>query len=193
MAESLADAKEILSVVEQTGKDYVIMQNRRFLKPIRAIQNFLQSRKIGTVGSIHADFFLGPHFGGFREVMDHPLILDMAIHTFDQARLMIGADPVSVYCQEYNPPGSWYKGNASAVCIFEMSNGSLFSYRGSWCAVGLNTSWESDWRITGSRGSVQWDGTNQPICEIVDESKSTDFLNEVTSVEIPVLWNGQEG
>lgn len=193
MAETIEDAKEILTVVEETGMRHAVMQNRRYLKHVRALQHILHAGEIGTVGSIHADFFLGPHFGGFRDVMDHPLILDMAIHTFDQARFMIGADPVSVYCQEYNPPGSWYKGNASAVCIFEMSNGSLFSYRGSWCAEGLNTSWESDWRITGSMGSVRWNGTDRPICEIVDQSKSTDFINSITSVEIPDIWEGQEG
>jgi predicted dehydrogenase len=91
-----------------------VMQNHRYLKKIHTI---------GTVGSVHADFFLVPHFGGFRDLMDSPLILDMAIHTFDQARLITEANPVSVYCHEFNPPGSWYKGNASVICIFEMSDG----------------------------------------------------------------------
>ena len=50
--------------------------------------------------------------------MPHVLLLEMAIHTFDAARLILGADPVSVYCKEWNPPGSWYKQNASAVAIF---------------------------------------------------------------------------
>ena len=39
---------------------------------------------------VHADFFVAPHFGGFREEMDHVLLLDMAIHTFDAARYMTG-------------------------------------------------------------------------------------------------------
>lgn len=192
MAESMQDAREILDVVKTTGKRYSVMQNRRYLKGVRAIQNFLQSEQIGTVGSIHADFFLGPHFDGFRDVMDHPLILDMAIHTFDQARFLIGADPISVYCQEYNPPGSWYKGNSSAVAIFEMSDGSIFSYRGSWSAEGLNTSWESDWRITGDKGSIKWNGTNKPICEVVDQMKPADFFNSVKKIDIPDIWSGQE-
>lgn len=89
--------------------------------------------------------------------MDHPLIVDMAIHTFDQARFISGTDPISVYCHEYNPPGSWYKGNAAAICIFEMSDGSVFTYRGSWAAEGQNTSWESAWRVTGSEGTALWD------------------------------------
>src|SRR5581483_10997567 len=141
--------KEVLRVAQKTGNTYSVMQNRRYLKQIRAFRDLLASEAIGTVGSIHADFFLGPHFGGFRDAMESPLIVDMAIHTFDQARFITGADPASVYCHEFNPPGSWYEGNASAICIFEMSDGSVFSYRGSWCAEGLNTSWESDWRVTG--------------------------------------------
>lgn len=193
MAESLADAKEVIKSAQQYGKTYAVMQNRRYLKEIRAFQNLLSNNAIGTVGSIHADFFLGPHFGGFRDLMDSPLILDMAIHTFDQARFITGADPVSVYCHEYNPPGSWYKGNASAICIFEMSNGIVFSYRGSWCAEGISTSWEADWRVTGSKGSVRWDGTSLPICEVMDESKPRDFISPVKAINVQSTWEGKEG
>lgn len=193
MAESLRDAQEILAVVQETGKQYAVMQNRRFIKPIRSLKHFLAADHIGKIGSIHANFFLGPHFGGFRDEMDHPLILDMAIHTFDQARFMIQAEPVSVYCHEYNPPGSWYQGNASAVCIFEMSNGTVFTYNGSWCAEGLQTSWESSWRITGSKGSVTWNGFDDLSCEVVDESKPTEFFNSYKQVAIPNVWEGQEG
>lgn len=51
--------------------------------------------------------------------MDHPLIVDMAIHPFDQARFICGTDQASVYCHEYNPLGYWYNGNVSAICILK--------------------------------------------------------------------------
>ncbi len=111
--------------------------------------------------------FIGAHFGGFRDAMASPLLLDMAIHTFDQARLITGAVPVSVYCHEFNPKGSWYAGNAAAICIFEMSDGSVFNYRGSWCAEGAPTSWEAEWRIVGDQGTAIWDGHNPPYAEVV--------------------------
>lgn len=193
MAESMEDAKEIVRVAKETGKRYAVMQNRRYLKQIRALRDLVASGTIGQVGSIHADFFLGPHFGGFRDAMESPLIVDMAIHTFDQARFISGADPVSVYCHEYNPPGSWYQGNASAVCIFEMSDGSVFTYRGSWCAEGFPTSWEADWRIIGSRGTARWDGHSMPAAEIVDESAAPGFIRAVRRVEASTAWNGREG
>lgn len=193
MAESIEDALAILKVSRQTGNKYSVMQNRRYIKEIRALRHGITCGTIGTLTSVHANFFIGAHFGGFRDVMDHPLILDMAIHTFDQARFISGANPVSVYCHEYNPMGSWYKGNASAVCIFEMSDGSVFTYNGSWCAEGMNTSWDSDWRIIGTEGSIFWNGVSPPMCEIIDKDKELGFINPMKKIELPCHWEGREG
>src|SRR5690554_3094062 len=180
MASSIEDAREILLAAEASGRFYAVMQNRRFLNQIRAYRNMIQEGTIGKPGFIAADFFIGAHFGGFRDTMESPLILDMAIHTFDQARVITGADPVSVYCHEFNPAGSWYEGNASAICIFEMSDGSVFNYRGSWCAEGVRTSWESSWRVNGTKGTAIWDGTEAPYCEVVIPTEEQQFLNEFT-------------
>ena len=108
--------------------------------------------------ALHADFFIGAHFGGFRDVMQNVLLLDMAIHTFDAARFMSGRDAVAVYCHESNPRGSWYRHGAAANAIFELEDEVSFTYRGSWAAEGANTSWESQWRIVGTRGTILWDG-----------------------------------
>jgi len=193
MAESMEDARELLELTRATGRRYAVMQNRRYHRHIRAVRDAAAEGAIGSVGSLHADFFLGPHFGGFRELMDSPLVVDMAIHTFDQARFMSGADPVSVYCHEYNPPGSWYRGHASAICIFEMSDGSVFSYRGSWCAEGFPTSWEADWRMTGSRGTIRWDGREAPRSQTVEQEQPGQFLQPAVERELPLRWDGREG
>ncbi|UKS29158.1 Gfo/Idh/MocA family oxidoreductase [Paenibacillus sp. HWE-109] len=194
MAATMAEAREIVQLAERTGKTLSVMQNRRYLPNIRAMRDLIHTGTIGRVGYAGADFFIGAHFGGFRDAMDSPLILDMAIHTFDQARFITGADPVSVYCQEFNPPGSWYAGNASAVCIYEMSDGSVFCYRGSWCAEGVPTSWESAWRVTGEQGSVIWDGTGAPYAEIVASGDQTGkFIRDYTRVEAELNWPGSSG
>ncbi|WP_055109300.1 Gfo/Idh/MocA family protein [Paenibacillus ihumii] len=195
MAATMEQAREIIATADATGRTVSVMQNRRYDANIRALRELISSGTIGRTGMINADFFLGPHFGGFRDVMDSPLILDMAIHTFDQARFIIGADPVSVYCHEFNPPGSWYKGNASAVCIYEMSDGSVFCYRGSWCAEGSPTSWEADWRIIGEKGTAIWDGVHAPYAEVVSAGESAEpkFMRDTVRVEAPMRWNGRPG
>jgi len=158
MATNLDDARRLIRVAQKAERFFAIMQNRRYDPNIRALRAFLDSGAVGDLTTLNGDFYLGPHFGGFRDKMPHVLLLDMAIHSFDQARLISGADPVAVYCHEWNPPGSWYERDASAVALFEMSKGIVYTYRGSWCAEGLNTTWECDWRALGARGTVTWDG-----------------------------------
>jgi predicted dehydrogenase len=194
MAATMEEAYAIVQMVEQTGRSFAVMQNRRYNPNIRALRELVGGGTIGKVGYVGADFFLGPHFGGFRDLMDSPLILDMAIHTFDQARFITGADPVSVYCHEFNPAGSWYAGNAAAICIYEMSDGSTFCYRGSWCAEGAPTSWESEWRLTGELGTAIWDGKGMPYAEVVASGdQQGKFVREYTRVEAEVNWQGKSG
>lgn len=173
MAESLADAQAMVAAAKASGKIYAVIQNRRYDPNIRTVRDVLASNTIGPVAEIHADFFLGPHFGGFRDVMEHPLLIDMAIHTFDQARYASGCDPVAVYCHAFNPAHSWYKGDASAICIFEMTGGVVYVYRGSWCAQGQPTSWNANWRFVCGNGSLVWDGgTNIQAHKAADPSIS---------------------
>lgn len=197
LAADLAEADEMIRAAQTAGLAFSVMQNRRYLQQIRALRRLLANNTIGDVGYIGADFFLGPHFGGFRDLMDSPLLLDMAIHTFDAARLISGANATAVYCHEFNPPGSWYQGQASAIAIFEMSNGAVFCYRGSWCAEGCPTSWESEWRITGSRGTAIWDGRSQPFAEIpADQAESAELIGpcqRVEAAEYPLRHEGHAG
>ena len=194
LSATMTEAWEMIRVAEQSGKSFSVMQNRRYEPHIRTFRNLVQSDTFGKAGYIGADFFIGAHFDGFRAVMDSPLVLDMAIHTFDQARFITGANPISVYCHEFNPPGSWYKGNASAICIFEMSDGSVFCYRGSWCAEGVPTSWEASWRVTGERGTAIWDGFTAPYAEIVaSEEQQNKFILDYTRIEDDYKWKGNLG
>lgn len=161
MATSLEDARELIAAAQAAGRVYAVVQNRRFIEGVRRIRETIAGGRLGELTALHADFFIGAHFGGFREDMDHVLLLDMAIHTLDAARFMSGTDPVAVYCQESNPRGSWYRHGAAANAIFEFKNEIVFTYRGSWVAEGAPTSWESAWRVVGTAGTLLWDGADR--------------------------------
>lgn len=196
LSDNLPHAQEMVSAAKKVGKLYAVMQNRRFDPNIRAVRKAVQSGAIGEVEEVHADFFIGAHFGGFRDVMEDVLIVDMAIHTFDQGRFICGCDPVSVYCHSSNPKHSWYKGHASATCIFEMSNGVVFTYRGSWCAEGLQTSWESNWRVVLSKGTLLWDGAKGIKAAAVKPDGKHGFHSEMIDVPVeidPLPYGGHDG
>ena len=195
LADSMEHARVMVAAAQKSGRLYAIMQNRRYLEQTRRIQQFIASGAIGPINTVNCDFFLGPHFGGFREQMEHVLLMDMAIHTFDQARFMTGADPSSVYCREWNPPGSWYRHGASSVAIFElgkpgMQNKIVYTYRGSWCAEGLRTSWEAEWRFIGSRGSLKWDGDQGFAAESVSQAHG--FWSDLIPLVIPAYTDTEK-
>ncbi|MBN1402720.1 MAG: Gfo/Idh/MocA family oxidoreductase [Anaerolineae bacterium] len=183
LADSMAHAREMVSAAQAAGKLFAVIQNRRYDPNIRRFRHLIASGALGPLTTLNSDFYLGAHFGGFRDRMAHVLLLDMAIHTFDQARLISGADPMSVYCHEWNPPGSWYDHDATAVAVFEMSGGLIYTYRGSWCAEGLNTTWEADWRAIGVEGSATWDGAEGFVAETVQARGG--FRSELAPLEVP--------
>ncbi len=188
LAHSLEDATRMVAAAEAAGRILAVIQNRRYDARIRRLRHFVASGALGPITTVNCDFFIGAHFGGFRDHMEHVLLLDMAIHTFDQARFLTSADPVSVYCHEWNPAGSWYDRDASAVAIFEMSGGIVFTYRGSWCAEGLNTTWEGDWRIICERGTVSWDGADGFKAQAVAATGT--FLSQLQEVAVPACDPG---
>ncbi len=190
MANSIEDAQRLIQKAREAGRVHAVVQNRRYIPGIRRLRAFVESGAIGELTGLHADFFIGAHFGGFREDMDNVLLLDMAIHTFDAARFMSGKVPEAVYCHETNPTGSWYRTGASAFAIFEMSDDVRFTYRGSWCAEGANTSWESQWRITGTKGTVLWDGKEMFDAHRVASEEG--FLREQEEISVPEAVNDSE-
>lgn len=166
MAATLEEARDLVERSERSVTLFVVSQNRRYNQGLVAFRGLL-AEELGELGQLNVEFYRAPHFGGFRDEMDSPLLVDMAIHAFDAARYLSGSDPLSVSCSELNPPWSWYRGAASAVADFELDNGAHFSYQGSWCAAGHETSWDGSWRAVAARGSALWDGTTDPVAELL--------------------------
>ena len=186
MAETLHEARDLVSRAEAAKRLHAVVQNRRYLAGVRRIARVLASGAIGALTSVHADFFLAPHFGGFREAMDHVLLLDMAIHSFDAMRCMTGLGAEGVYCREWNPENSWYRQGSSAIAVFDLDGGAVFTYRGSWCADGLRTSWECAWRFVGVKGSLLWDGHDDIRIETATGARSGLF-DDVAGLAVPPL------
>jgi len=192
MADSMEHAREMVAAAERADTLYMVSQSRRYDANLQALRRLIVDRT-GLPGILNSDFYIGAHFGGFRDEMASPLLLDMAIHTLDAARYLCDADPVAVFCEEFNPPWSWYRGDACATAIFEMIGGVRYTYRGSWCAEGRPTSWEAEWRVVGPHGTAAWDGASDhaPVADVVTERDG--FLSTVRTVEAEVAQDVPTG
>lgn len=154
LSDTLADAQAIVQKADQTGLLHLVTQNYRYNVPAQTLKRVLQSGQMGQVGSVTVEFFKGPHFGGFREEMPYPLIIDMSIHHFDMMRFFLESDPVSIYGQSWNPSWSWFRGDASASVLLRFGSGVTVSYNGSWVSQGRETTWNGTWRFECERGVI---------------------------------------
>jgi predicted dehydrogenase len=186
MATSLAEAERLIGLARRAGRQHGVVQNRRWLPGIRRARALLRSGALGDLTAVHCDFFVAAHFGGFRDRMEHVLLLDMAIHTFDAARYLTGLDATAVYCRETNPQGSWYAHGASADALFDLRGGATMTYRGSWCAEGARTAWEASWRVIGTRGTLLWDG-NEGFAAERAAGPAEGLFRPVEPVAVPPL------
>ncbi len=154
LADTRQSAQEIVDAANRTGVLHMVTQNYRYKPPLQTLKQALDSGVAGAIGAVHIEFFKGPHFGGFREEMPYPLIIDMSIHHFDLMRFLLGSDPVALFGRSWNPSWSWFKGDASASVTLDFANDVTVSYDGSWCSQGRETDWNADWRFECSKGVV---------------------------------------
>lgn len=169
VASTVAQGLSLAAAAEVTGELFMVSQSRRYNQQLWDFKD--RMRSTGPTAVLTTEFFRAPRFGGFRDEMDHPLLLDMAIHQLDSARYLLDGDPVTVYCEEYNPPWSWYRGNAGCTAIFEMSGGARYVFTGSWCSPGLETSWNGSWRASGEFGTARWSGDDPSEVELTGPAR----------------------
>ena len=163
IADTVSSALALVAEAEIADRLLMVSQSRRYYRHLDTFR--AQIAQLGEIGLLDCTFYKAPHFGGFRETMPYPLLIDMAIHQFDLSRQLIGSDPVAVYCDSFNPSWSWFEGDAAAHVLFEFASGARFSFSGSWCSPGLETSWNGSWRVSGTAGTALWDGDNPPVAQ----------------------------
>jgi predicted dehydrogenase len=167
LADTVTAGLSMIAAAEASDRLLMVSQSRRYWRNLEAFRR--QIAQLDRIGLVECSFFEAPHFGGFREEMAYPLLIDMAIHHFDLARDLIASEPKAVYCESFNPAWSWYAGDAAAQAVFEFAGGTRFVFTGSWCSPGLETSWNGSWRVSGERGTATWDGDHEPEARYADE------------------------
>ncbi|HAA76370.1 TPA: oxidoreductase, partial [Candidatus Latescibacteria bacterium] len=78
MADSMENARRAAAAADEADRLYAIIQNRRYDPNIRRLRRALDRDVVGALTTLNCDFYIGAHFGGFRDHMPHVLLLDMA-------------------------------------------------------------------------------------------------------------------
>ncbi len=157
LADTMQNAKHIVARAKKLRRIYMVAQNYRYQPVVQTAKRFIDSGRAGDVGYVGVNFHKGPRFGGFREEMAFPLVLDMSIHHFDMVRCLFDTDVKAVQATSVNAPWNWNKGDATIMAQLELKNGVAVNYFASWVSTGWETGWNADWRFEGSKGVLLWE------------------------------------
>src|SRR5688572_32120979 len=158
LADTIDNAREMVELSRRAGRQLVVSQNYRFTPVIQEMKRLVAAQALGEFGHGHLDFYIPADFTGtFRETMEFPLLVDMAIHHLDLIRCITGRNVVCVTAQTFRPAWSWYQHDPGLKMLLELEGGIPFSYSGDWSARGRATSWNGDWRLQCAKGSLHLD------------------------------------
>jgi predicted dehydrogenase len=189
LATSMAEAREMIAAADRDGRLFMVSQNRRYMPELQEFREDVAG--LGPLSSLTCEFHRNHRDAAaeFLFAFPQPLLLDMAIHLFDGARAITGADPLTVYCDSYSPPWSWYAGPAAAAAVFRMTGDLRFSFVGNWAAPRNETSWTGWWRAIGEGGIATWDGEDPPDLDPTRfrglEASLADFVAALRTGSLP--------
>ncbi len=137
----------------------------------------------------------------FRHEMAHGLLIEGGIHHLDQLRNLCGADCETIAGWDWNPgqvrgdTAAWqssdaFDGEACALLVMRMTNGSFASYEGNNLATGKTNSWHGEYyRVECEGGAAVLDRDH--IVRIEERSAAgTLQTREISPVEI--VWDGHQ-
>lgn len=139
---------------------FMASQNYRWRPHNQAIRDAIAAGMIGDVEAVEVTFRKQEDLQGYRAGLEQPLLQDVCIHHFDLIRFFTGKNCKSIYCRSYRPSWSLFDGRPSTDAVMTLDGGVRVSYTGSWAARGCETSWDGDFKITGSKGCLTLDAND---------------------------------
>ena len=173
LAEDWAEAKAIVALADDTGRQLAVAQQYRYRSGFPALRQAVVEGRLGLLTAGLVQFYRWRPTKG----MKLPLLLNQAVHHFDVMRYLIGADPVSVSAQLWDPPWNGADGPTCTEATFLFPDGVRIHYSGSYVAKGRPTSFNALWRLEGSEGQLVMDGDESVVLHRPDGSETL-FVRE---------------
>lgn len=186
LVKNIQEARILLDIAGKYPEQrFMVSQNYRWRPHNVTIKKALEEGRIGTLEAVTFNFRRREDLQGYRKFLEMPLINDMCIHHFDLLRFFCGSDCESIAAYAWRPGWSEYAGKPNVDAILRMKNGIRVSYTGTWAARGMETSWDGDIILSGSKGCLTLDADNRVYFYSAEEKKEVLSTGKQTPVLLP--------
>lgn len=141
LAPTLGDAEALAEAAERAGLHVMAAQNYRFRRQSRALQRLVSTGVLGGLLAIRIACrrdLRGVAFAArdWRVTMQHPYLLDMAIHHVDMLRQITGREIVAADARAWRVPDSPFEHEPSVEALLTLAGGTPVAYEGTWAGRG---------------------------------------------------------
>jgi predicted dehydrogenase len=156
-APSVEDAQRLVDLADRQGRVLMVSQNYRFFPAPQMAARVIQERRVGAPYAVNLIFRRHISKPTDRHAaLVQPLLMDMTIHHFDLLRMVLGGEPLSVYCYSWQPPNSKFSQPPAAAMVVQFEDDIVVTYQGSWVSTGPVTPWAGEWRVECLDGEITW-------------------------------------
>jgi predicted dehydrogenase len=155
-ATTLADAHGVVSTARSAGRHVVVAENYRFYQSERTIGRWVAEGRLGRiVSAVCVDRRNQPpsEQGLWVGNMEHPQLVEIAVHHFDSFRYLLQRNAVSMTARMFNPSGSLYRSGAATSALIEMDGNVHVVYFGTL----VSHRYEFSLRVDGEDGCIWTD------------------------------------
>jgi len=134
IADTLETSCRIAEKVRRAKKKMAVTMSHRFDRDKTTLRRLLRSGELGALDYLVCRFTdncraLGS-WGAFRHTMDHPLLIEGAVHHLDFLADFAGAPCDTIYARTWNPAWSSFAGDSQALVVMDFPNGVKATYEG---------------------------------------------------------------
>ncbi len=161
VADTWETAVDIYRTALRTDTKMQIIQNYRYEPYIRTVKEVLASGQLGriryVVGRYAQDYRRPLSWGAaFRHEIPHTLLIEGAVHHFDQIRHLSGGDCATITGVDWLPAGAEsFAGECMGLYVMRMTNGTMAQYEGNLVSAGTQQGWRNEYyRVECEGGAV---------------------------------------
>ncbi|HYZ63712.1 MAG TPA: Gfo/Idh/MocA family oxidoreductase [Acetobacteraceae bacterium] len=160
IADTMEGAVRVAQKIAQAGRKMAVTMSHRFDQDKTTLRRVVRSGKLGRVATIscryQADMRQHMAWGAlFRHTMQHPLLIEGAIHHLDIVADLAGAKCDTLFASTWRLDWAEYQGDTDATVSMVFENGVRALYEGSSStAVGLNDWYQEYVRVDCEFGTA---------------------------------------
>lgn len=190
LADTMASAQAIVRAAARCKRTLMVTQQFRYQDQPRCLRRLIADGVIGEVDHIAIEFQIQGLLFGWRRQMDHPFLMDMAVHHFDLMRYLLGRNAVRVQAHTWNPAVSNTCGDMNAFVWIDFEGGVKINYTGTFASPGVDTGWNGRWVITGTKGTLVWNQRDDwgPIRIFRQNSDPSQYHEMHFFTPLPEVW-----